>query len=291
MYVGQGNGNKPWDTYDKLEIDAKLAAQNAAAEIASTAVGNISATNVQAALQELDTEKVAKTGDETIAGVKTFSNNAIFNNNVGIGTNSPIARLHSNVGIGDALALNGGSYKGLSVLSTNTNASVDGGLKIKQVSNGSMVSAIELQGSDNGSGILLYAGNVERMRIDTSGNVIVTGSGGLGYGTGSGGTVTQLTNKSTAVTLNKPCGQILMNNNSLAAGEVVYFLLNNSTITFSDTVVATFKDGSAGDIRLYRVEAISQGSGYAWMKVTNTHSSALAESPVIKFAVIKGATA
>ena len=152
-----------------------------------------------------------------------------------------------------------------------------------------------IRADKKGTGIYLpmtfYTGGAERLRIDTSGNVLATGSGGLGYGTGSGGTVTQLTSKSTAVTLNKPCGHIIMNNSALAAGGIVHFLLNNSLISLNDTVVATFKDASADDIRLYRVEAISQGTGYSWIKITNTHSLALAESPVITFAILKGATA
>ena len=43
----------------------------------------------------------------------------------------------------------------------------------------------------------------EKFRIDNAGNVLVTSSGGLGYGTGSGGTVTQATSRTTGVTLNK----------------------------------------------------------------------------------------
>ena len=61
----------------------------------------------------------------------------------------------------------------------------------------------------------------ERARIDSSGNVLVTNPAGLGYGTGSGGTVTQATSKSTTVVLNKPTGQITMNGAALASGAVV----------------------------------------------------------------------
>ena len=41
---------------------------------------------------------------------------------------------------------------------------------------------------------------------------------GIGYAAGAGGTVTQATNKSTTVVLNKTTGQITMNAASLAAG-------------------------------------------------------------------------
>lgn len=47
---------------------------------------------------------------------------------------------------------------------------------------------------------------------------VVDGTGGIGYQTGSGGTVTQATSKSTAVTLNKLSGRITLNAEALAAG-------------------------------------------------------------------------
>ena len=67
--------------------------------------------------------------------------------------------------------------------------------------------------------------------ITSTGTLSLTGaSSTLGYGTDAGGTVTQATSKSTAVTLNKPCGQITMNNAALAANTSVAFLFNNSLL-------------------------------------------------------------
>jgi hypothetical protein len=48
---------------------------------------------------------------------------------------------------------------------------------------------------------------------------------GIGYATGAGGTVTQATSKSTAVTLNTVTGAITMNNAALAAATIVSFTL------------------------------------------------------------------
>ena len=45
--------------------------------VANVPAGGISATTVQGAVNELDTEKVSKTGNETIAGVKTFSSQIV----------------------------------------------------------------------------------------------------------------------------------------------------------------------------------------------------------------------
>ena len=132
-------------------------------------------------------------------------------------------------------------------------------------------------------------GTTEYVRIDTSGNLLVTGASGLGYGTGSGGTVTQATNKSTAVTLNKPTGQITMNNAALAAGASIQFQLNNSLLAASDTLVATSSFGAqAGS---YLVNVLYVGAGAAVIRVTNVTAGSLSDAVTINFTVIKGATA
>jgi len=129
-----------------------------------------------------------------------------------------------------------------------------------------------------------FAGGAERLRIETSGNVLVKSAAGLGYGTGSGGTVTQLTSKSTAVTLNKPCGMITMNNASLAAGGMIQFFLNNSLISTNDLLIVN----SSGNGN-YRIEISANLSGQSLIRVTNITGGALAEALVINFAIIKGA--
>ena len=123
--------------------------------------------------------------------------------------------------------------------------------------------------------------------IDTSGNLLLkSGNGGLGYGTGAGGTVTQLTSKSTAVTLNKPTGQITMNNAALAAGATTSFTLTNSLITTTDTIIV-----NCYNFINYRVEGRKIGSGACTVSVTNVSTGSLSEAIVLNFAVIKGATA
>lgn len=127
---------------------------------------------------------------------------------------------------------------------------------------------------------------------DTSGNLTVTGNvsltGGtstLGYGTGSGGTVTQLTNKATAVTLNKPTGQITMNNAALAANTATAFIVNNSLVTANDVVHVNVTSFGA-----YTAQTQYVGSGVFAIRVTNTTAGSLSEALVINFAIIKGAT-
>ena len=149
---------------------------------------------------------------------------------------------------------------------------------------------VALASESRGTGTYLpmtfYTSGTERMRIDTSGNVMVTSPAGLGYGPGAGGTVTQATHKSTAVTLNKPCGQITMHTSVLAAGADVSFTLNNSLVTLTDIVVA-----STVTLTNYRVEARINAAGQVGIRVTNVSTGSLYEVLKINFAIIKGATA
>lgn len=89
------NNNEPARLAD---VQAAVAGGSAAV-ITFSPTGNIAATNVQAAIAELDSEKAADadvvhdTGDETIAGVKTFSDDpvitggSVFRKNLIIGGN------------------------------------------------------------------------------------------------------------------------------------------------------------------------------------------------------------
>ena len=128
--------------------------------------------------------------------------------------------------------------------------------------------------------------------IDSTGNLLLTsGTGALGYGTGAGGTVTQLTSKSTAVTsLPKPSGQIIMNGAALAAGASVSFVLNNSLIATNDLVYTTITGGVTTATN-YRVEAVNTASGISNIRLTNLSAGSLSEAVQIQFVVIRGVIA
>jgi hypothetical protein len=132
-------------------------------------------------------------------------------------------------------------------------------------------------------------------------SVIIDGSNGittpdvlsnqdaLGYTTGAGGTVTQLTSKSTAVTLNKPTGQITMNNAALASGATVQFTLNNSSILINDLLLVC-PNANVGTGGAYTVICSVIAGGGAVIRVTNITGVSLSEAFEINFAIIKGAT-
>lgn len=133
-----------------------------------------------------------------------------------------------------------------------------------------------------------------------NGNVMGSGAiksngplGGIGYATGAGGTVSQLTSKSTGVTLNKVCGKITLNGASLAANGTgttgsATFTLTNSAIAADDYVMA--QHDSVGTIGAYKFDCVA-AAGSAAITVRNISTGALAEAIVIKFVVIKSATA
>lgn len=105
-------------------------------------------------------------------------------------------------------------------------------------------------------------------------------------GQGYGGTVTQITDKSTAVTLNTQTGQITVNNASLAAGATVVFELNNNKILAASVINAWVKTSSTA----YRVGVRSVSTGRAAIEITNTTGGALAQVFVIGFEVLDLAT-
>jgi hypothetical protein len=107
-----------------------------------------------------------------------------------------------------------------------------------------------------------------------------------GYSTGFGGTVTQLTNKSTAVTLNKMSGRITMANSALAAGAEVSFTVNNSLVTATDVpVVAIQSVGTAGS---YLAAVGSVSNGAFTITLSNASTGSLSQAVILSYAIIKG---
>ena len=108
----------------------------------------------------------------------------------------------------------------------------------------------------------------------------------LGYASGAQGTVTQQTNKGTAVTLNKSMGRITTNAASLTNGTSVTFTLNNSKISANDVVVVSVSGG--GTAGAYWHYVASQTSGSAVIGLYNNTAGPLAEAVIINFVIIHG---
>lgn len=113
---------------------------------------------------------------------------------------------------------------------------------------------------------------------------------GFGYPTSGniGGTVTQNSNKSTAVELNTMCGQITMNNAALNTGVEVTFTVTNSKVAATDVIIVNHSSG--GTSGAYGVCVTAVGAGSFAITVSNWSAGNLSEAIVLSFAVIKGST-
>lgn len=135
----------------------------------------------------------------------------------------------------------------------------------------------------------VFTGGVEVARFQTDGGMTIRhATGGFGYGTGAGGTVTQLTSKATGVTLSKATGEITMNAAALAANTTVSFTLTNTAIAAGDHIIFGVSGGTAG---AYNVPNKVGAAGSVVVDVRNVTAASLSEAIVIKFSVFKAVTA
>lgn len=119
-----------------------------------------------------------------------------------------------------------------------------------------------------------------------AGNVLINSTGALGYTTGSGGSVTQVTSRTTGVTLNKTNGAITLFSTTTTAGQVTTFTVTNSTVAATDTIIVNQKTG--GGIYLCSVTTVAAGS---FNISVHTPAAQGAEAPTLNFAVIKAVIA
>jgi len=186
-------------------------------------------------------------------------------------------------GVGEA-HIDNIEINGNAIVSTDTNGNIDltpngsGEVNISKVD-------IDLGTIDNTviGGSTPAAGTFTS--VTSSGNVTITGTGGLGYATGSGGTVTQITSRTTGVTLNKTNGAIELFS---AAGTTSWqtFTVTNNTVAATDTVIVSQKSGT--DLNMIHVTAVAAGSFNISFATTGGTTT---EQPVFNFAVIKAVTA
>jgi hypothetical protein len=123
-----------------------------------------------------------------------------------------------------------------------------------------------------------------------TGEIVATSPFGYG-GSGTGGTVTQATSRTTGVTLNKLSGQITLFASTALSGHASNeFTLTNSFIDATDVVHVCFASGLTGASYGVTVTAVSAGS--CKITVSNFSNSATpSDTPVLNFVVIKGVNA
>ncbi|WP_019703345.1 pyocin knob domain-containing protein [Paracidovorax oryzae] len=120
--------------------------------------------------------------------------------------------------------------------------------------------------------------------------LIANDGGAVGYGAGSGGSVSQATSKTTSVTLNKPCGKITTHGSALGVGATASFYLQNTFIAPGDVIVVSVGWPDTYDPAYYSVRAASYqiNSGVALISLKNESNMSISHEVVINFAVIKG---
>jgi len=121
--------------------------------------------------------------------------------------------------------------------------------------------------------------------LAVTGEVTSSGTAGVGYATGAGGAVTQITSRTTGVTLNKTTGAITMFS---AAGTTTAatFTVTNSTVAATDVIILNQKSGT--DLYDLMVTAVAAGSFNLTFRTTGGTTT---ETPVFNFAVIKAVAA
>jgi hypothetical protein len=118
--------------------------------------------------------------------------------------------------------------------------------------------------------------------LTTTGLIKSSGTAGIGYATGAGGTVAQITSRTTGVTLSKTSGQITLVS---AAGSATPFTMTvtNTLVAATDTVIVNQVSGT--DKYSAVVSAVAGGS-YA-LTITDL-TGTTTETPVFNVVVIKG---
>jgi len=113
----------------------------------------------------------------------------------------------------------------------------------------------------------------------------------IGYAAAAQGTVTQLTDKSTGVTLNKSAGRITMNAAALAGSTAVSFTLTNNSISINDTIIVCVSSNTTGSAAgAYTTYVSYLAAGSALITLRNlTASTSYSEAVIINFAIIHGA--
>lgn len=113
-------------------------------------------------------------------------------------------------------------------------------------------------------------------------------SSGIGYVTGQGAAVTQLSSASTGVTINANCGQITTVALTTAGAAEEVFTVTNSKVAATDVIAVSTTYAGAGTPAV-SVKGVAAGSFV--VVITNLSASALDALAVINFAVIKAVAA
>jgi hypothetical protein len=153
----------------------------------------------------------------------------------------------------------------------------------------SAVASAITSGDISTSGSFTTTSTVAAAGVTSTGQITSSSaSAGVGYATGAGGTVTQLTNKASGVTINTPVGRIVTSNAALAAAAEISFTVTNSSVAATDCIILNLASGGTANTYTLSVHAVASGSFD--IMIGNVSASSRSEALTINFAVIKGVT-
>ena len=123
----------------------------------------------------------------------------------------------------------------------------------------------------------------------SSGNMLsVSATAAWGYATGAGGTVTQASNKTTAVTINKPTGNIVTNNAAMINATNATFTVSNSLVVATDTPLVAVGAGTAAS---YKASVSQVAAGSFDITLNNFSAVSLTEAVTVNFSLLKAVIA
>jgi hypothetical protein len=121
--------------------------------------------------------------------------------------------------------------------------------------------------------------------LSVTGSLRSTGpTAGIGYSSGAGNTVSQVTSKITDVAINFISGGITTHNSTLADNTSVVFQVNNSAVSATDVPVITLTGNSAFN---YIAAVVDVGSGNFKIGIKNISGMDLSEAITINYVIIK----
>jgi len=120
---------------------------------------------------------------------------------------------------------------------------------------------------------------------DTLSATLIFATEQLGYTNGAYGTVTQLTNKATGVTINKTAGTITTANAQMAPGALVAFIVTNNKVSSLDTVIVNIASGASAAFA-YLAAVVTVTDGAFTINLTNQSSNAYTDTLKINFSIL-----
>jgi hypothetical protein len=271
-YAGLGYTGLTGANNSPIEITTNTSNGNTSAQLFLNTNGNLSILTGDEANATSYTWSFGNTGNLTLPS-NTFSIN--YAN----GTQVSLSGSYGNSNVATFLA----SY-GSNTISTTGN--VTAGNFIGKLANGNSNVSVA---TSNGNVTINAVGNNTMTITGTGANVTgtVTSTGKIGYASGS--TVTQITSRSTAVTINALSGEITLFGSSMTAGQVDYFTMTNNQIEVGDIIVCATYGGSLGTYLPMSYVTSATQAAFTFRNLDSFVTAA--ETPIIKFIIIKAPTA